>query len=237
MSDQTDSRVGSEDKTASQAAPSQTQSGETQQGNSLAGDALADLALKDPVAVEKLRRNFQSEKDKGVEKAKKALDEVQIIAQTLGISPEKVEEVRRNRILDGLYEQQYGNSQAEVGGQKPAETQPTASSVDLPRIKMAYSDIDFNDPKVLQAYQANANNEDGFLAALGKIKISNTNKPQPTAASVSSPAGSAVKPTNVADALADVNAILSDRDALMTKEGRERLKAARMVLQEKEQQA
>ena len=216
MSDQTDSQVANEDANASQAEISQKQSGETQSGNSLAGAALAELALKDPEAAEQLRRHYQSEKDKGVEQAKKtaqsALDEVQKIANRLNISPEQVEKVRKDMLLEELYQERFGNSQAQVGGQRAAEAQPQASSVDIAKIKQAYNDIDFNDPVVLQAVAQNINNEEGLLAALGKVKVSRVSKPQPTAASAVSPAGSVNK------ARSTVEELQAEYDKLSTSE-------------------
>ncbi|MCB2179456.1 hypothetical protein KQH61_05995 [bacterium] len=198
MSDQVDSSVANEDKSASQAGLSQQQSSETQTGNLPAGSALAELALNDPEAAEYIRRKQQSAKDKGVDRAVKLAEQVRddldAFAEATGIDPAKVKEYRRNKIVDDLYEQQYGNSGVSSGGNQPQEAQSTASSdagkpVDISAIKKAFSELDFNDEDVLLAISQNANNEDSMMAALGKIKVQRASKPSASPASAVTPSG------------------------------------------------
>lgn len=195
MSDQTDSLDANVDTNASQAEASQGQTSETQAGNSLAGQALADLALKDPVAAEQLRRHYQSQKDKGVSEATKtakaALDEVQKLAARLGVSPEKVEQVRKDMLIEEIYQERYGNSQPETGGKMVVEAQATASSnIDLDKVKKVFPNLDYgNDLAVMKAI-SNSKDMDSLFASLGRIAASQVDKPKPSPTQAVMPGGS-----------------------------------------------
>lgn len=152
MSDQTDNQVANEDTKAA-AAASQTKSGDS--GHSLAGAALAEALLNDAEAREIARRKLQSEKDKGVARAEKKASEVQdqleAFANAMGVDLEKVSEYRRNKMLDELYQERYGNSQPTAGEQEEAEAQQPASSLDTDAIKKAFPSLDWNSDAVLKA--------------------------------------------------------------------------------------
>lgn len=157
MSDQVDSQSANVDANASQAASSQNQKGETQPGNLPAGAALADALLNDPEAREIARRKLQSEKDKGVDKAIKTAqqtkDQLEAFAEAYGIDLNKVSEYRRNKLLDDLYEERYGDFQPEVGEPEVEETQQAASSKDIDLLKQVLQKDDnfWNSDAVLKA--------------------------------------------------------------------------------------
>lgn len=197
MSDQVDSSVVGGDKPASQADLSQQQAGETHAGNLPAGSALAELALKDPDAAEQLRRHYQSQKDKGVDRAVKTAeqvrDDLESFAEAMGIDLSKVSEYRRKKILDDLYEQQYGHSQSVPGGEQVEEAQSTASSTGQPvnfsEIKQAFPELDFNDGPELAALSKYGSNRTALLAELGEIKLKKSGKPTASPTEAMQPSG------------------------------------------------
>ena len=132
-------------------------------------------------------RGLQGKMDKDAQAVEKRLmGRFEQVAGQLGVnlSPEQKMNLR---VMD-LEEQLASVGQAAAKPQPQTVKEPQ-QQVNIAAIKQAYNDIDFNDPKVLEAVSKNLNNEDGLLAALGKIKVGNVGKPQPTSASVASKSG------------------------------------------------
>lgn len=120
-------------------------------------------------------------------------------------------------------------------GERPAKAEPQTikepqKPVNIAEIKRAYSDIDFNDPKVLETVSQNLDSEDKLLAALGRIKVSNVAKPKPTAASTVSPSGGATS------SVATIEELQAEFDRLATpanwKSGKDRRAEIVRLMQE-----
>ena len=160
--------VDSEDTGGNQDTSQSTESNETQAGNSLAGAALVEAALGDPVASELLRRQYQSEKDKGVAKVQKDVDRVETQLEKIlnRLSPEDqqvLKGVQQQVMIDELYQERY--SPRVSGTEQKAETQSTASSLDLIAAfkdagydlgKLTTEDIEFADKYTSQTELKNA---------------------------------------------------------------------------------
>ena len=141
MSDQTDRQEEAQTVDLTQEQPDlQTKSeAETRQGNLLAGAELAKAALSDPEAAELLRRQLQSEKDKGVaeatKKATEALNEVERIAKYLDEAGGDVKLAQRNMALDSLIRQ--SDSPRPSGAEARQEIRQPAS--DIVNLHQAFS--------------------------------------------------------------------------------------------------
>lgn len=127
-------------------------------------------------------RGLQGKMDKDAHRIESNLDKR---LEQLGITLTP-EQKMQNRIIDLEERLSVEKTQASV---KPQADQEPQKPVDIAKIKAAYNDIDFNQPQVLAAVSQNLNNEDGLLAALGKLKVAGLDKPKPTGASAVSPSG------------------------------------------------
>jgi hypothetical protein len=192
MSDQTDSGHDEKDTPAPQAGNGSQTSGdsETQQGNSLAGADLAAAAQNDPEAFDILRRQLQSEKDRGVSKANKqsqeAKSEVEAIANILGISDEDLQKARRTRALDRLVQEEgLGGSQVTSSDGVTLDNQQAASSQEVDYQKVIETvGLDPNSNAVIQAAIKHAGNPDAFKVALVDLKQNQTSPPVTTTGTV-----------------------------------------------------
>jgi hypothetical protein len=155
-------------------------------------------------------RGLQGKMDKDTAAVEKRLmGRFEQVAGQLGVS--LTPEQKMNLRVMELEEQLASVGQAEAKPQPQTVKEPQ-QPVDIAKIKEAYKDIDFNDPVVTSALQSNLFNEDGFLAALGRVRLANVSKPQPTAASTVSPAGSVAKSGESIEALQKELASLRSRD-------------------------
>ena len=132
MSARTDSGLAGTEGTDGSQNPSQT-GDDSNAANSLAGAELAQAALNDPVAKDIVRRQTQSDKDRGVaeanRKAQQALDNSDRMANYLGIDdPNKIQQAKREMMLDDLITER--NSGQASGTVQSQETQTPASSLD-----------------------------------------------------------------------------------------------------------
>jgi len=122
---QTDSGLPGQEQTGGNQNASQT--GDASNApNSLAGAELAQQVLNDPVAKEALRKQLQSEKDRGVANANKnaqqALDKTEELANYLGVTdPSKIAQAKRDMTLDAIYQERY--SPQTSGTEQVAEAQ------------------------------------------------------------------------------------------------------------------
>jgi hypothetical protein len=125
------------DETQNQQSLQEEGGSEGQQADSLAGVDLADAALNDPVAAEKLRRQFQSDKDRGVARATKtaqeAKNEVEALAQYLGKTVEEIQTAQKNLTLDKIVAERQAQDSGVIGGgqQAPEGQLPASSEPDL----------------------------------------------------------------------------------------------------------
>lgn len=164
-------------------------------------------------------RGLQGKMDKDTAAVEKRLmGRFEQVAGQLGVS--LTPEQKMNLRVMELEEQLASVGKADAKPQPQTVKEPQ-QPVDIAKIKQAYSDIDFNNPQVLAAVSQNLNNEDGLLAALGKIKVGNVAKPQPTAASAVSPSGS-VTSTTTMEALQKELDSLRTRDSVKWKENQAR---------------
>ena len=151
-------------------------------------------------------RGLQSKLDKDANAAAKKLESsFEERLKRLGV-PLTQEQQMQNRLIE-LEDQLASVGRGEAKPQTQTVKEPQ-QPVDIEKIKQAYKDIDFNDGRVLRAVSQNLNDENGLLVALGKIKVENTGKPQPTTASVVSPSGSPTTSANMESLQAEYNRLL-----------------------------
>lgn len=200
MSDQTDSGLDARTGEDTQPNPDSQQTGDSksQDENSLAGAALAEALLKDPEALEIVRRQQQSTKDRGVASANKKADEaltlIKDVAHRLGIDPAKVQQAQRDIVLDELINERLGNSQAKPGGEVQAEAQQPASSLDIEAAKKVFPNLDENDPRVTKAVR-DAKSQEALIVSLANIRLQDAGKPQASPTQAVSGGGKTVSPS------------------------------------------
>jgi len=198
MNDQvTDSPDGLEEPGTSQApADSQTQTGDAV--HSLAAEDVVKAIEENPAVKEAIRRMFQSEKDKGVDKAQKMADEnrtlIQRVLEIAGVDPATAQNAEQQAHLEQMVEAwQQGDfsppSQVVGSGLTPDEAQTLASSLTsglLPEAKQA----------VLNQVGQNAfPTAEALTKFVVTQSVAVSSKPVSTSASAATPsAGSAASP-------------------------------------------
>lgn len=154
-------------------------------------------------------RGVQSKLDKDVNAATKKLQSnLEERMKQLGVELTPAQQMQ-NRLLE-LEDQLASVGKGEAKPQSQTVKEPQTQPVNITEIKAAYPEIDFNTPKVLQALSENVNNQDGFLAALGKIKLSGVAKPKPSSASVTPPSGNVQSSASIADLQTEYQSLLND---------------------------
>ena len=189
-----------------------------QEANSLAGEALAEAALKDPKAAEKLRRQFQSDKDKGVAQATKDAQEARTLAEQLarkfGIDdPGKIEPVQREIILDQLVAERTGvESDAPVSEQASPEMPQQGSSLNflsaLERNKIDPNNVPRELTEKMVAFEGT---QEAFENQVFIWNSQVPDAPDATASSAISPQGSSTPPAS------DEGALLAESASLQGK--------------------
>ncbi len=195
--------VPSQDKPASQ----QT---DVSNGNSLSGTELVQAALNDPVAKEELRKQFQSDKDRGVAQANKTAQEAnekvdKLTAYLDDDTRAKLAQARRNMAIDQIVEQ---NSQGVASEAAPAETQLSAT-VDL---DLAFTKAGFDVTKISPEDMAFAKQFTDQVALknalIERMSDSRGNTTTPTGATAVPPSGKAPqKDVNVEEAGDELKAL------------------------------
>jgi hypothetical protein len=220
-----------EDKGQSQVPDTSEAPLSQQEPNSLAGDALAEAALKDPKAAEKLRRQFQSDKDKGVAQATKDAQEARTLVEQLARKfgeddPGKIAEIQREIVLDQLVAERTGvTSEATVSEQASPEVRATASKNDITQAftdaawdmgKISREDLEF--ATQFQGSQADLKN------SLLERRVLGAQQRETSPASVVQTSGNASFGGSSIDQLvARQTEILSDSQLASTEEGLEEL--------------
>jgi len=200
MSDQVDSGQESQeaDDLASQ-EPSQTS--DDSKLDSLAGAELAQATRDDPVAMEALRREFQSDKDRGVASAEKtareALSMVEQLAGYLDMKPDQIKQAQRNMVLDGLIASQTDSKPA-VSEQQAAEIPAIASSINYNK---AYKNVGVEPPDTLEdiEWALRFQSQDDLENELSKRKAAKPTKPASPGTVISPGGGKATALVEVDD--------------------------------------
>ena len=212
--------------------PNRQANGQVSDGQTLSQEASnTEVNLRAELDVLKSEiRGLQGKMDKDAKAVEdRLMGRFEMVAGKLGmnLTPEQKMNLRVMELEEQLAS--VGQGVAKPQSQTVQEPQ---EPVNIANIKAAYPEIDFNDPTVMNIVAQNIFDETAILAGLGKVKMTSVNKPKPTSASVVSPAGTTQPVSSVKEAQDRINAILGDRDKLLTREGRAELAAARAKLQE-----
>ena len=222
--------AGSKPDTSQQAVVS-----ETPTGNSLEGAELAEALRNDPAAFEIVRRELQSNKDKGIAEANKkseqALSEVERLERLMTPENQAVfREIRKEDAINRLIE---GSNLPNVSGtEQKVEAKVPASELDF--IK-AFKDAGIDVQDLTQEDRANITAMEHKSQTALKNEIFKTfgSKVQTTSsAGAVQPGGTSKLPTTGESLKQQKEALLADRNKMISVEGRDELKTINRKLEE-----